>query len=46
MSNIHSESLIDSKLWFSMFKGTLMQIWKSANIFEDFTLKLFEICAC
>ena len=38
------------------FKGTLMQIWKSANIFvfkwkwyvEDFTLKhllLFEICA-
>ena len=38
------------------FKGTLMQIWKSANIFvfiwkwyvEDFTSKhllLFEICA-
>ena len=40
----------------SSFKGTLMQIWKSAKIFvfiwkwyvEDFTLKhllLFEICA-
>ena len=39
-----------------MLKGTLMQIWKSANTFvsiwkgyvEDFTLKqflLFEICA-
>ena len=39
-----------------MFKGTLMQIWKSANMFvfiwkwcvEDFTLKyllLFQICA-
>ena len=38
-------------------KGTLMEIWKSANIFvfiwkryvEEFTLKyllLFEICAC
>ena len=40
----------------STIKGTLMQIWKSANIFyfiskkfvEDFTLKrllLFEVCA-
>ena len=40
-----------------VFKGTLMQIWKSASIFvfiwkeylEDFTLNyilLFEICAC
>ena len=39
------------------FKGTLMQIWKSANLFvvlqkqhvQDFTSKLlllFEICAC
>ena len=42
--------------WFTLFKGTLMQIWKSTNIsifiwkkyIEDFTLKhllLFEICA-
>ena len=40
--------LIRFMIW---FKGTLMQIWKSASIFvfiwkyvEDFTLKLFKIC--
>ena len=30
-----------------MIKGTLIKIWKSANIFVNFTLKhllLFEIC--
>ena len=49
------EFLKNHKSYFCCLKGTLMQIWKSANIFffkwkyvEDFTLKYllrFEICA-
>ena len=47
--------LYDNGLRHERFKGTLMQIWKPANIFaftwkyvEDFTLKhllFFELCA-
>ena len=59
LKNLFSSGFFDQntlpKFWFLLVKGTLMQIWKSVNIFvfiwkyvEDFILKdllLFEIYA-